>query len=42
MATILEVKNLVKKYGDFTAVNGISFNIEEGETFSMLGPNGAG
>jgi ABC-2 type transport system ATP-binding protein len=42
MKTILEVYNLVKKYGDFTAVKGISFNIQEGEIFSLLGPNGAG
>jgi ABC-2 type transport system ATP-binding protein len=42
METILEVKNLVKKYGDFTAVNGISFEISKGEIFSLLGPNGAG
>ena len=42
MAPILEVQNLVKKYGDFTAVNGISFSIEAGEVFSLLGPNGAG
>ncbi|MBN2388808.1 MAG: ATP-binding cassette domain-containing protein [Anaerolineales bacterium] len=42
MPTILEVKDLVKKYGDFTAVKGISFNIQEGEIFSLLGPNGAG
>ncbi len=42
MPNILEVKELVKKYGDFTAVKGISFNIEEGEIFSLLGPNGAG
>jgi ABC-2 type transport system ATP-binding protein len=42
MTAILEVKDLVKKYGDFTAVKGISFNIEEGEIFSLLGPNGAG
>ncbi len=42
MTTILEVKNLVKKYNDFTAVNGISFEIQEGEIFSLLGPNGAG
>ncbi len=42
MPPILEVHNLVKKYGDFTAVNGISFAIQEGEIFSLLGPNGAG
>jgi ABC-2 type transport system ATP-binding protein len=42
MKAILEVKNLVKKYGDFTAVKGISFDIKEGEIFSLLGPNGAG
>ena len=42
MPAILEVKDLVKKYGDFTAVNGISFDIKEGEIFSLLGPNGAG
>ncbi|MFZ3150270.1 MAG: ATP-binding cassette domain-containing protein [Anaerolineaceae bacterium] len=42
MTPILEVHNLVKKYDDFTAVNGISFTIEEGEIFSLLGPNGAG
>ena len=39
---IIEVKNLVKKYGDFTAVDGISFSVEKGETFGILGPNGAG
>jgi ABC-2 type transport system ATP-binding protein len=42
MPTILEVHNLVKKYGDFAAVKGISFDIQEGEIFSLLGPNGAG
>jgi len=42
MTNILEVKELVKKYGDFTAVKGISFDIKEGEIFSLLGPNGAG
>jgi ABC-2 type transport system ATP-binding protein len=42
MPSILEVQNLVKQYGDFTAVNGISFDIKEGEIFSLLGPNGAG
>ena len=42
MNAILEVQNLVKKYGEFIAVNGISFEIQEGEIFSLLGPNGAG
>ena len=42
MSAILEVQQLVKKYGDKTAVNGISFDIQAGEIFSLLGPNGAG
>ncbi|HEY8959838.1 ABC transporter ATP-binding protein [Chitinophaga sp.] len=39
---IIEVSNLVKKYGEFTAVKGISFEVFEGEIFGLLGPNGAG
>jgi ABC-2 type transport system ATP-binding protein len=39
---IISVKNLVKKYGDFTAVNNISFEVYQGEIFGLLGPNGAG
>ena len=39
---IITVKNLVKKYGDFTAVDDISFEVYEGEIFGLLGPNGAG
>jgi ABC-2 type transport system ATP-binding protein len=39
---MLEVHDLVKKYGDFAAVKGISFDIQEGEILSLLGPNGAG
>ena len=39
---IIEVKNLVKSYGDHEAVKGISFNVMEGEIFGLLGPNGAG
>ena len=42
MENIIEVKNLVKKFGDFTAVDDISFNVEKGEIFAFLGPNGAG
>lgn len=42
MTPILEVENLVKRYGDFEAVKGISFSVEEGEIFGLLGPNGAG
>ncbi len=42
MPAILEVKNLVKKYGELVAVKGISFSVAEGEIFSLLGPNGAG
>ena len=39
---IISVKDLVKKYGDYTAVNSISFDVYEGEIFGLLGPNGAG
>lgn len=39
---IIKVDNLVKKYGDFTAVNGISFEVGRGEFFGFVGPNGAG
>lgn len=39
---IIEVKNLVKKYGELTAVDGISFEVSKGEIFGLLGPNGAG
>ena len=38
----IEVQQIVKKFGDFTAVKGISFAVEEGEIFGLLGPNGAG
>ena len=40
--TIISVKNLVKNYGNFQAVKGISFDVQEGEIFGLLGPNGAG
>ncbi|MEJ2011298.1 MAG: ATP-binding cassette domain-containing protein [Anaerolineales bacterium] len=42
MPAVLEVEKLVKKYGDFEAVKGISFEVQEGEVFGLLGPNGAG
>ena len=38
----IDVQQIVKKFGDFTAVNGISFAVQEGEIFGLLGPNGAG
>jgi ABC-2 type transport system ATP-binding protein len=39
---VISVKDLVKKYGDFEAVKGISFEVYKGEIFGLLGPNGAG
>ena len=39
---IIKVKELVKNYGSFEAVKGISFDVQEGEIFGLLGPNGAG
>ena len=42
MAPLLAVDNLVKKYGDLTAVDLLSFDVEPGEAFGLLGPNGAG
>lgn len=39
---MIEVTNLTKKFGDFTAVNDISFKVNDGEIFAFLGPNGAG
>jgi ABC-2 type transport system ATP-binding protein len=41
-STIVEIKNLTKKFGDITAVNSISFSIGKGEVFGVVGPNGAG
>jgi ABC-2 type transport system ATP-binding protein len=38
----MAVENIVKRYGDFEAVKGISFSVHEGEIFGLLGPNGAG
>jgi lipooligosaccharide transport system ATP-binding protein len=42
MSYFITAKDLTKKFNDFTAVDGISFNINEGECFGILGPNGAG
>ncbi|HEV3058643.1 MAG TPA: ATP-binding cassette domain-containing protein [Vicinamibacterales bacterium] len=42
MKNAIEVRNIVKTFGDFTAVKGITFSVEEGEIFGLLGPNGAG
>jgi ABC-2 type transport system ATP-binding protein len=42
MTAAIEVQNIVKKFGDFTAVKGISFSVKAGEVFGLLGPNGAG
>jgi ABC-2 type transport system ATP-binding protein len=41
-ATAVNVSELTKKFGDFTAVDGISFRVKEGEIFGFLGPNGSG
>jgi ABC-2 type transport system ATP-binding protein len=38
----ISVENIVKRYGDFTAVDGITFHVDDGEIFGLLGPNGAG
>lgn len=40
--SVIKVENLTKRFGDFTAVESISFNVERGELFGLLGPNGAG
>jgi ABC-2 type transport system ATP-binding protein len=42
MAAIITVENFTRRYGDFTAVDNISFTVDEGEIFGFLGPNGAG
>ena len=42
MNNAIEVRQIVKRFGDFVAVNGISFDVQRGEIFGLLGPNGAG
>ena len=42
MSPILEVRNLTRKYGGLTAVNDVSFTVNEREILSVIGPNGAG
>ena len=42
MGTFISARDLTKKFGDLVAVDGISFDIQEGECFGFLGPNGAG
>jgi ABC-2 type transport system ATP-binding protein len=42
MSNILEVRNVVKKYGDYTALNNVSLSVPKGSIYGLLGPNGAG
>lgn len=42
MQKILEINNLTKKFGSFTAVNDVSFSVEKGNVYGLLGPNGSG
>lgn len=42
MSSILEVKNVVKQYGDYTALNNVSLQVPQGSIYGLLGPNGAG
>jgi ABC-2 type transport system ATP-binding protein len=42
MDNIIQAQNLIKKFGNFTAVNDVTFNVKKGEIFAFLGPNGAG
>ncbi len=42
MPKAISVRALKKSYGDFTAVDGVEFDVAEGECFGILGPNGAG
>jgi branched-chain amino acid transport system ATP-binding protein len=40
--SLLELENVTLKFGGLTAVNNVSFSVEEGEVFALVGPNGAG
>ena len=42
MPSLIEARDLTKRFGEFTAVDGISFTVDQGESFGFLGPNGAG
>lgn len=42
MKNLLEINNVVKRYGDYTALNNVSMNVPKGSVFGLLGPNGAG
>ena len=42
MEHAVHVDNLVKRFGSFTAVDGVTFGVDQGEVFGILGPNGAG
>mgnify|MGYP001762573758 FL=1 len=42
MEPILQVKNVVKQYGDYTALNSVSLSVPKGSIYGLLGPNGAG
>ena len=39
---VLEIRNLVKRYGNFTALDGIDLEVKQGEVYGFIGPNGAG
>ncbi|GAW89989.1 ABC transporter ATP-binding protein [Flavobacterium psychrophilum] len=42
MSNILEVKNVIKQYGNYTALNSVSLQVPKGSIYGLLGPNGAG
>ena len=39
---VIEIRNLTRRFGDFVALNDLTFHVQQGETFGFLGPNGAG